>query len=91
MKPRSRIKWEGQYVLLFVTQHILLFIGLPTHFIPNTIITDSGATCHMCGSLKGMFNQKPFVTEIMAENNDTMLSFYKGNLKGLVVQRDGPP
>jgi hypothetical protein len=46
---------------------VLAQLSLPTLFI-----ADSGATCHMHGSLEGMFNLKPHVTNIMVGNNETM-------------------
>jgi hypothetical protein len=76
-------------VMLFVTAHNLLSKRLTSHFTPNTFIASSGATYHMQGSLEGMFNLKPHVTDIMVGNNDTMSSVSKGDYKGLVMQKDG--
>jgi hypothetical protein len=76
-------------MLLFVTEHNLLSKGLTSHFPPNTFIADAGASCHMRGSIEGMFNLKPHVTDIMVGNNETMSSVSKGNCRGLVMQKDG--
>jgi hypothetical protein len=60
-----------------------------TSFTSNTFIADSGATCHMRGSLEGMFNLKPYVTNIMVGNDEAMSSVSMGNFKGLVIKPDG--
>jgi hypothetical protein len=46
---------------MLVTEHILLSKGLSSQFTPNTFIADSGAACHMRGSIEGMFNLKEYV------------------------------
>jgi hypothetical protein len=43
----------------------------------------------MRGSLEGMFDMKPYVTDIMVGNNETMASVSKGRYKGIVLQKDG--
>jgi hypothetical protein len=70
-------KDENIYVMLLVTEHNLFSTGLTSHFSPNTFIADSGATCHMRGSIDGMFNLKQYVADIMVGNNKTMSSVSK--------------
>jgi hypothetical protein len=43
----------------------------------------------MRGSLEGMFDMEPYVTDIMVGNNETMASVSKGQYKGIVLQKDG--
>jgi hypothetical protein len=43
----------------------------------------------MRGSLEGMFDMKPNVSEIMVGNNETMASVSKGQYKRIVLQKDG--
>jgi hypothetical protein len=43
----------------------------------------------MRGSLEGMFNVRPYATEIMVGNNDTMSSVSIGQYKGMVFKSDG--
>jgi hypothetical protein len=43
----------------------------------------------MHGSIKGIFNLKPHVTDIMVGNNETMSSVSKGNYRGLIIQKAG--
>jgi hypothetical protein len=75
--------------MFMATEHGFLTKG-PSHTFPNnTFIADSGATCHKRGSLEGMFDMKPYVTDIMVGNNDTMVSVSKGKYKGIVLQKDG--
>jgi hypothetical protein len=79
---KSAKKEEKVNVMLLVTDHNLLSKGLTPHFTSNTFIADSGATCHMRGSIEGMFNLKPHVTDIMVGNKETMSSVSKGNYRG---------
>jgi hypothetical protein len=75
--------------MFMVTEHGFLTKG-PCHtFTNNTLMADPGATCHICGSLEGMFVLKPYVTNIMVGNNETMASVSKGQYKGIVIQKDG--
>jgi hypothetical protein len=87
-RNQSAKKYEKVNVMLLVTDHTLLSKGLTSHFTPNTFIADSGATCHIRGSMEGLFNLKPHVTDIMVGNNETMSSFSKENYKDLVLQKD---
>jgi hypothetical protein len=48
------------------------------NLLKEPVIADSRATCHMRGSLEGMFDMKPYVTDIMVGNNETMASVSKG-------------
>jgi hypothetical protein len=75
--------------MLLVTEHNLLSKELTSHFTPNTLIADSGATCHMHGSIEGMSNLKAHVTDIMVGNKESLSSLSKGNYRGLVTQKDG--
>jgi hypothetical protein len=75
--------------MLMALDHSLLSKGMNTTFTSNTFIADSGATCHMCGSLEGMFNLKPYVTDIMVGNNEAMSSVSMGNYQGIVIKPDG--
>jgi hypothetical protein len=86
---QSAKKNEMVNVMLLVTDHTLLSKGLTSHFTPNTFIADSSATCHMRGSIEGMFNLKPHVTDIMFSNNETMSLVSKGHYNGVVLQKDG--
>jgi hypothetical protein len=43
----------------------------------------------MRGSLEGMFNLRPHVTDIMVGNNEVMTSVSIGQYKGLVLKADG--
>jgi hypothetical protein len=43
---------EKVNVMVFVTEPKIFSNGLTSHFTPITIIADSGATCHMRGSLE---------------------------------------
>jgi hypothetical protein len=43
----------------------------------------------MRGSLEGMFDLKPYVTDIMVGNKNTMSSVSKGHYIGLILQKDG--
>jgi hypothetical protein len=75
--------------MFLVTEHGFLTKG-PSHpFTNNSFIADSGATCHMRGSLEGMFDMKPNVTDILVGNNETMASVSKGQYKRIVLQKDG--
>jgi hypothetical protein len=69
---------EHAQVMLFLTEHRLFTKNTTTTFSPNTFIADSGATCHMRGSLEGMFNLRPHVTEIMVGNNEVISSVSLG-------------
>jgi hypothetical protein len=80
---------EKVNVMLMALDHSLLSKGINTSFTSNTFIADSGATCHMRVSLEGMFNLKPYVTNIMVGNNEAMSSFSMGNYNGLVLKPDG--
>jgi hypothetical protein len=44
----------------------------------------------MRGSLEGMFNLRPHVTDIMFGNNEIMSSVSIGHYKGLVLKAYGP-
>jgi hypothetical protein len=75
--------------MFMVTEHGFLTKG-PSHtFTNNTFITDSGAICHMRGSLEGMFDLKPYVTDKMVGNSETMASVSKGHYKGIILKKDG--
>jgi hypothetical protein len=74
--------------MLVVTDHGLLSKGPHNDFTNITFCGDSGATCHMRGSLEGMFNLKPSATDTMAENNDIMASALEGDYKGIVLQKN---
>jgi hypothetical protein len=72
-----------------VIEHGLLS-KVPYHtFTNNTSIADSGHTSHMRGSLEGMFDMTPYVTDIIVGNNATIKSVCKGQYKGIVLQKDG--
>jgi hypothetical protein len=43
----------------------------------------------MRGSLEGMFNLRPYVTDIMVGNNEVMSNVSSGQYKGLVLKADG--
>jgi hypothetical protein len=43
----------------------------------------------MRGSLEGMFDMKPNVTDIMVGNNETKACVSKNQYKGIVLQTDG--
>jgi hypothetical protein len=71
--------------MFMVTEHGLLTKG-PSHtFTKNNFIVDSGATCHMRSFLEGMFHLKPYATDIIVGNNETMSSVSKGHYKGHVL------
>jgi hypothetical protein len=89
LRNQSAKKDEQVNVMLFLTEHTLLSKGLTSHFTPNFFIADSVATCHMRGSIEGMFNLKPHVTDIVVGNNETMPSVSKGIYRRLVMQKDG--
>jgi hypothetical protein len=75
--------------MFMVNEHGFLTKG-PSHTLTNiTFIADSGATCHMRGSLEGMFDMKPYVTDIMVGNNDTMATVSNVKYKGFVLQKNG--
>jgi hypothetical protein len=78
---------DHAHVMLFLTEHSLFTKAGHNPFSPNTFIADSGATCHMRGSLKGMFNLRPYVTEIMVD--EVMSSVSIGQYKGIVLKADG--
>jgi hypothetical protein len=62
----------------------------PSHTITNnTFIFDSGATCHMCGLLEGMFDIKPFITDIMEGSNEVKAIVSIIQYKGIVLLNDG--
>jgi hypothetical protein len=88
-RNQSAKKEKKVNVMLLVTDNNLLSKGLSSNFTSNTFIADSGATCHMRGSLEGMFNLKLHVTDIMVGNDETISSVSKGNYKGLVLQKYG--
>jgi hypothetical protein len=75
--------------MLMALDHSLLSKGTNTSFTSNTFIADSGATCHMRGSLERMFNLKPYVTDIMVGINEAMSSVSMGNYKGIFLKPDG--
>jgi hypothetical protein len=72
--------------MLMALDHTLRSKGMNTTFTSNAFIADSGATCHMRGSLEGMFNLKPYVTDIMVGNNEAMSSVSMGNYQGICCQ-----
>jgi hypothetical protein len=74
-KKKAEGKTNDQVAVMFmVTEHGFLTKG-PSHiFTKNTFIADIGATCHMRSSLEGMFDLKPYVTDIMVGNNETIAS-----------------
>jgi hypothetical protein len=74
--------------MLMTLDHSMLSKGMNTTFTSNTFIADSSATCHMRGSLEGMFNLKPYVTDIMVGNNEAMSSVSMGNYQGIVIKPD---
>jgi hypothetical protein len=45
---------EKVNIMLLVTECNLQLKGLTSHFFPNTFIADSGATCHIPGSIEGI-------------------------------------
>jgi len=55
----------------------------------DTFIADSGATCHMRGSLNGMYDLQPFVSDIVVGSGATIKSVSKGTYKGVVVKTNG--
>jgi hypothetical protein len=75
--------------MLMALDHSLLSKDMNTSFTRYTFIAHSGATCHMRGSLEGMFNLKQYVTNIMVGNNEAMSSVSMGNYKGLLLKPDG--
>jgi hypothetical protein len=89
-KKNSEGKSDDKLAVIFIiTEHGFLTKGQSHTFTNNTVIADSGATCHMRGSLEAIFNWKPYGSDIMVENNETMSSVSKGRYKGLVLQMDG--
>jgi hypothetical protein len=86
---RSEMIDEHSPVKLFLTEHSLFTKNATTTFSPNTFIADSGATCNMRGSLEGMFNLHPHVSDIMVGNNEDISSVSIGPYKGLVLNADG--
>jgi hypothetical protein len=56
---------------------------------PNTFIADSGATCHVRNSTKGMQDMKTHTMPIMVGNSAFDMSQQIGKYKGFVVQKDG--
>jgi cobalamin biosynthesis Co2+ chelatase CbiK len=54
-KKKREDKVKQVNVMLMALDHSLLSKGINTSFTSNTCIADSGATCHMRGSLEGMF------------------------------------
>jgi hypothetical protein len=80
---------DHAHVVLFLTEHSLFTKNITTTFSPNTVIADSRATCHMRGSLQGMFNLRPHVIDIMVGNNEVMNSVSIGQYKGLALKADG--
>jgi hypothetical protein len=77
---------EHAQIMLFLTEHSLFTKNATTTFSHNTFIADSGATCHICGSLEGMFNLRTHVTDIMVGNIEVMSSVSIGQYKGLVLK-----
>jgi hypothetical protein len=75
--------------MLFLTEHSLFTKPEQSPFSPNTFIADSGATCHIRGSLEGMFNLRSYVMEIMVGNNKVMSRVSIGQYKGMVLKADG--
>jgi hypothetical protein len=75
--------------MLLVTEHNFCSKALTSQITPNNFIADSGATCHIHGSLKGIFNLKSHVTDVMVANNETISSVSKRKYKELFVQKDG--
>jgi hypothetical protein len=93
-KQRFKKNAEGKTndqdaVLFMVTEHGFLTKG-PSHTFPNkTFIANSGATCHFRGTLEGMFDLKPYFTDITVANNKTMASVSKGQYNGIFLQKYG--
>jgi hypothetical protein len=71
--------------MLLAFEHSLLSKGLNNSCTSNTFIADSGANCLMQGSLEGIFNLKPSVTDIIVGNNEVMLIVSMGHYKGLFL------
>jgi hypothetical protein len=88
-KKKREEKDEKVNVMLMAIEHILLNKGMNNSFTSNSFIAKSGATCHMRGSLEGMLNLKPYVTDIMVGNNEAMSSVSMGNCEKLVLKPDG--
>jgi hypothetical protein len=88
-KKKTEEKDDTVNVMLMAIEHSVLSKVMNNSFTSNTFIADSGATCHMRGSLEGMFNLKPYVTDIMVGNNESMSSVSMGYHKGLVLKPDG--
>jgi hypothetical protein len=81
---------NNKVAVMFMVNEHGFFTKCPNHtFTNNTFIDESGATCHMRGSLEGMFDMKPYVTDIMVGNNETIASVSKGQYKGIVLQKVG--
>jgi hypothetical protein len=80
---------EHSQVMLLLTEHSIFTKHATSTFSLSTFIAASGATCHMRGSLEGMFNLRPHVTDIMVGNNEVMSSVSIGQHKGLVLKADG--
>jgi hypothetical protein len=86
----AEVKSNDKFAVMFmVTDHGFLAKDTSHTFTNNTIIADSGATCHMRVSLDGNFDLKPYVTDIMSGNNDAMAIVSKVQYKGIVLQKDG--
>jgi hypothetical protein len=54
-KKKIEDKDEKVNFMLMALDHSLVSKGMNTSFTSNTFFADSGATCHMRGSLEGMF------------------------------------
>jgi hypothetical protein len=67
----------------------LLTEGARNVFTTDTLNADSGATCHLRGSLNGMLNLKPSVTDIIVGNKESRSNVSKGDYKGIVLQKEG--
>jgi lipopolysaccharide biosynthesis regulator YciM len=75
--------------MFMVIEHKFLTKDASHTLTNNTFVADSGATCHMRGSLEGVHNLKAYFTDIMVGNNDTISSVSKSHYKVLVMLKDG--
>jgi hypothetical protein len=55
----------------------------------DTFIADSGATCHMKNTTKGMYYLKDYVSEIKVGNGGKMTSKKIGKYRGIIMHKDG--
>jgi hypothetical protein len=75
--------YEHVYGMLITMDHFQHPKGLNNLLISISFFAPSGPTCYMCWTLHGMFNLKPYVTDITFGNSEFISCACIGNCKAI--------